>query len=210
MSRSVVPRRAGVSSDTLEQGPPVLTHMDQDDNEHEQWSDAHDTLETDDERDVIEEVSEPQGDLTIRPPKGATTSDHLKTHEMHTPSPTASSPPAPQDLTSQDDETGSAHSLPMVQITEPSSPVPFSSRSISEAHSIPSTTASLAPTTNSSLDRRSTLRAQDVSTPMPVEGRLLTLTETPYRPVHQTVFQVSSQTSSTAETILLLLQCANL
>ena len=118
MSRPLVPGPAGLSSDTLEQ--PLLStgRVEQEDNENEQWSDAHDTLETDDERDAIEEISEPQGDITLRPPKIATTPDNMKTHEMDTPSPTASSQPQPQGVPSQDAEEGSVRSLPIVQVTE--------------------------------------------------------------------------------------------
>lgn len=161
MSRSLVPGPAGLSSDTLEQSPTSPARVVHE-NEHEQWSDAHDTLETDDERDAVEEIAQPQGDLTIRPPKAVTTPDNVKTHEMHTPSPTASSLPQPQGISSQETEEGSVRSLPIVQVTEPSSPVTMNTRSAREAPAV-SPTASLAPTTNSSLDRRSTLRAQEVS-----------------------------------------------
>ncbi|KAI0704926.1 hypothetical protein BC835DRAFT_1315795 [Cytidiella melzeri] len=163
MPRSLVPGPAGLSSDTLEQSPPSPGRMGQEDNENEQWSDAHDMLETDDERDAIQEISEPQGDLTLRPPKiasVATSSESMKAHEMDTPFPTASSPPPPQAYPSQDAEEGSVRSLPLVQVTEPSSPAAMNTRSISEAHSA-SPAASLAPTTTSSLDRRGTLRAGD-------------------------------------------------
>ncbi|KAI0094721.1 hypothetical protein BDY19DRAFT_988528 [Irpex rosettiformis] len=166
---SLVPGPAGLSSDTLEQSPASPGRIGQEDNEHEQWSDAHDTLETDDERDVIEEITESQGDLTIRPPKVATTPDNLKTHDMHTPSPTASSIPQPQGMAPQGAEEGSVRSLPIVQVTEPSSPVTMNTRTVSEAP-LASPATSLASTTNSSLDRRSTLRAQDTRASNRISG----------------------------------------
>lgn len=160
MPRSLLAQPAGFSSDTLEQPQRTLRRLDHDDH----WSDAHDTVETDDERDVVEEIAQRQDDLTIRPPKVSTTADNLKTHDMHTPSPTTASPPSPQNIPSNETDAGSVRSLPLVQITEPTSPTGMSPRNTHSAHPM-SPTTSLAPTSTSSLDRRNTHRVTaDVST----------------------------------------------
>lgn len=160
MPRSLLAQSAGLSSDTLEQPTRTLRRLDQED----QWSDAHDTVETDDERDVVEETAQRQDDLTIHPAKVSSTADNLKTHDMHTPSPTVPSSPPPQNVPSNDTDAGSVRSLPMVQITAPTSPTATSQRSMHSAHPA-SPPASLAPASNTSLDRRSTHRATaDVST----------------------------------------------
>ncbi|KAJ3554700.1 hypothetical protein NM688_g2975 [Phlebia brevispora] len=126
MSVPALQEPAGLSSDTLE--PPAPAHAIQDD----QWSDVQ-TAETDDDRDIIEEVADRRDDLTIRPPKMS----NDKTHDMNAPSPTLPT-------------------FPVVQVTEPTSPTPMTSRSASATY--PSSPSSLAPTT-SSLDRRTRNRA---------------------------------------------------
>ena len=145
---------AGLSSDTLD--PPAPPHTIQDD----QWSDGQ-TAETDDDRDVIEEVADHEDDLTIRPSKIS----NDKSHDMNAPSPPLPSPPESQELPHEEEaETGSVHSLPVVQVTEPTSPTPMTSRSASATY--PSSPTSLAPTSTSSLDRRTRNRAAfDVSVP---------------------------------------------
>jgi hypothetical protein len=193
MSHPLVVGPAGLSSDTVDRFPPSPGHIEHEENENEQWSDAHDTVETDEERDVIEEIPVPQGDLALHPAK-ATTPDHIKTHEMHTPSPTASSPAPPQGIPPQETEEGSVRSLPIVQVTEASSPVAMNTRTVSEAHSA-SPATSLAPTINSSLDRRTTLRAQDVSICFSQLRQFPDAEPNYHRPVRQTVFQVSSPIS---------------
>lgn len=143
---------AGLSSDTLD--PPAPPHTMQED----QWSDGQ-TAETDDDRDIIEEVANHEDDLTIRPSKIS----NDKSHDMNAPSPPLPSPPESQDLPHEEEaETGSVHSLPIVQVTEPTSPTPMTSRSASATY--PSSPTSLAPTSTSSLDRRARNRAAfDVS-----------------------------------------------
>ena len=134
----------------------------------DQWSDTHDTMETDYERDAIEEVDEHPEDLTIQGPK-VVSSDKTQTHDISTPSPTSLSPTTAQQRASDADAT-SVHSMPVVQVTEPTSPtLPATPRSVHSHQS--STTAisnsSLAPPThsaNSTHDRRRRNRATlDVS-----------------------------------------------
>lgn len=153
MSIPALQQPAGLSSDTLE--PPAVPYGIQDD----VWSDGHDAADTDDDRDVIEEVTDSQDELTIRPPKMSTD----KTNDMNPPSLALSSPHTSQDLPHGDVETGSVHSLPVVQVTEPASPAaPMTSRSTSSTY--PSSPSTLAPTSTSSLDRRTRNRATlDVS-----------------------------------------------
>lgn len=189
MSLPLLRQPAGLSSDTLGQ-PTNQRHAIQDD----QWS-AHDTAESDDEQNVMEESIERQEDLAIQANKLSTATTD-KTHEVGSPSPLAPSPNAAQDATNHEADSSSVHSLPVVQVTEHSNSGPMTSRSASAAYPS-SPTASLAPTASSSLDRRSRHRATlDVST----------LPETPgsradcNRPVHQTVYLVSSQTSYIDET----------
>lgn len=159
---------AGLSTDSLDldpapSGSPPAT-------QEEQWSDAHDTFESDTERDAIEEVEENAEDLTVvQVPKVPPGSDKTQTHEIETPSPTNVDTSNAQERAS-DADTTSVHSMPVVQVTEPTSPtLPATPRSVHSHQS--STTAisnsSLAPPThsaNSAHDRRRRNRATlDVS-----------------------------------------------
>lgn len=184
MSLPMLRQPAGLSSDTLDP-PTSQRHALPDD----QWS-AHDTVESDDERDVMEESVDHQPDLTIQAGKLSPTKD--KTHEVGSPSPTAPSPTAAQDGTGHEADTGSVHSLPAVQVSEHSNMNgPMTSRSASAAYPA-SPTASLAPTVTSSLDRRSRHRATlDVS----VLPESHPTSADRNRPVRQIVYLVSSQTS---------------
>lgn len=157
------PYPAGLSVDSLELNPASSSSPPpiQDD----QWSDAPDTMETDYERDAIEEVDEHPEDLTVQGPK-VVSSDKTQTHNIATPSPTTLGPPTPQERASDADAT-SVHSMPVVQVTEPTSPtLPATPRSVSSQHSsaVPNS-SNLAPHPQSSLDRRNRNRATlDVST----------------------------------------------
>lgn len=119
-------------------------------------------METDYERDAIEEVDEHPEDLTVQGPK-VVSSDKTQTHDIATPSPTVLDPPTPQERASDADAT-SVHSMPVVQVTEPTSPtLPATPRSVSSAHSTVPNSANLAPL--SAADRRRRNRATlDVST----------------------------------------------
>ena len=154
---------AGLSTDSLElnlaaSGSPPATQEDH-------WSDAHDTVETDYERDVIEEVDENAEDLTVQGPKVA--SGKTSTHEIDTPSPTHIDPTNVQERVSDADAT-SVHSMPVVQVTEPTSPtLPATPRSVHSHHSAATapTNTSLAPPSQSSHERRRRHRTTlDVST----------------------------------------------
>lgn len=159
---------AGLSTDSLDldpasSGSPPTT-------QEEQWSDAHDTFESDIERDPIEEIEENAEDVTVaQAPKVTPGSDKTQTHEIETPSPTNIDTTNAQERAS-DADTTSVHSMPVVQVTEPTSPtLPATPRSVHSHHS--STTAvshsSLAPHThsaNGNHDRRRRNRATlDVS-----------------------------------------------
>ena len=161
---------AGLSTDSLDldpasSGSPPAT-------QEEQWSDAHDTFESDTERDPIEEVEDNADDLTVvQAPKLPPGSDKTQTHEIETPSPTNVDTSNAQERAS-DADTTSIHSMPVVQVTEPTSPtLPATPRSVHSHQS--STTAvsnsSLAPPTHSAIgnhDRRRRNRATlDVSSP---------------------------------------------
>lgn len=155
MSLPVFQQPAGLSSDTLDP-PTPQRHAMQDD----QWS-AHDTVESDDERDVMEEAVDRQEDLTIQASKLTAATD--KTHEVEAPSPTATSPTAAESAAPHEADTTSVHSLPVVQVTEHPMNGPMTSRSASSAYPV-SPTTSLTPTATSSLDRRTRNRAtMDVS-----------------------------------------------
>ena len=175
---------AGLSSDTLDP-PTSQRHALPED----QWS-AHDTVESDDERDVMEESVDHQPDLTIQAGKLSPTTD--KTHEVSSPSPTAPSPTAAQDATNHEADGGSVHSLPGVQVSEHSNMNgPMNSRSASAAYPA-SPASSLAPTVTSSLDRRSRHRSTlDVS----VLPEMQRFSADRNRLVHQIVYLVSSQAS---------------
>ncbi|KAH9898534.1 hypothetical protein C8Q73DRAFT_756442 [Cubamyces lactineus] len=148
---------AGLSADSLELNQPSSSSppLIQDD----QWSDTHDTMETDYERDAIEEVDEHPEDLTIQGPK-VVSSDKTQTHDISTPSPTTLSPTTAQQRASDADAT-SVHSMPVVQVTEPTSPtLPATPRSVSSHHHSSVTNSSnLAPHSQSSSDRRRRHRA---------------------------------------------------
>ncbi|PCH33537.1 hypothetical protein WOLCODRAFT_135182 [Wolfiporia cocos MD-104 SS10] len=128
---------AGLSSDSLDDqlasasSPPPMAF--------DQWSGTHETMETDDERD-IQEVVPHSDNLSVRADKVAAAD---KTLEIGTPSPATLSPNA-QERASDADAT-SVHSMPAVQITEPSSPVPMSAQSVSNFSSAPSSTLSPPP-----------------------------------------------------------------
>ncbi|OBZ78719.1 hypothetical protein A0H81_00667 [Grifola frondosa] len=144
---------AGLSADSLDLNHASSSSLPpmQDD----QWSDAHYTVETDDERDIIEEVQQHQEDLTVRGNKISTPD---KTHDIDTPSPTALSPTNPQEHASDVDAT-SVHSMPIVHVTEPTSPTaPMTPRSASSRHS-PSSSTNLAPPSALSQDRRRQTRS---------------------------------------------------
>ncbi|KAI0651731.1 hypothetical protein C8Q79DRAFT_54936 [Trametes meyenii] len=125
------PHPAGLSVDSLELNPASSSSPPpiQDD----QWSDTHDTMETDYERDAIEEVDEHPEDLTVQGPKLAS-SDKTHTHDISTPSPTPLTPATAQERAS-DAEATSVHSMPVVQVTEPTSPtLPATPHSVSSSH----------------------------------------------------------------------------
>ncbi|KAL7285631.1 hypothetical protein ACG7TL_000735 [Trametes sanguinea] len=155
---SITPHPAGLSADSLELDQPAVSSPPpiQDD----QWSDAHDTMETDYERDAIEEVDEHPEDLTIQGPK-VVSSDKTHTHDISTPSPSSLSPDTAQQRASDGDAT-SVHSMPVVQVTEPTSPtLPTTPRSVSTSHhsSLAPSNSSLAPHSHSAADRRRRNRA---------------------------------------------------
>ena len=155
---------AGLSTDSFELNPaPVSPPSAHDD----QWSDAHDTVETDGERDAIEEVEEnADEDLTVvQAPKLDT--DKTETHEIDTPSPTNLISTNAQERGSEADAM-SVHSMPVVQVTEPTSPtLPATPRSVHSHQSSTTapTTTSLAPPSSASNERRRRVRnTLDVST----------------------------------------------
>lgn len=156
MSMPVLRQPAGLSSDTLEPPTPQSRALNED-----QWS-AHETVESDDDREVVEETALPEEDLTIQPSKLSTATD--KTHEVSSPSPTAQSTATAPDLQTTETDTGSVRSLPMVHVTESAGlNPPMTSRSASSSYPV-SPTTSLTPTNASSLDRRNRHRAtMDVS-----------------------------------------------
>lgn len=128
----------------------------------DQWS-AHETVESEDEQEVMEETVNHEEDLTIRAGKLSAATD--KTHEVvESPSPTVPSPTAAQDAQRHEADAGSVHSLPVVQVTEHSSlNEPMTSRSASSSYPVPPSTG-LTPTATSSLDRRNRLQStMDVS-----------------------------------------------
>ncbi|KZT06845.1 uncharacterized protein LAESUDRAFT_759018 [Laetiporus sulphureus 93-53] len=96
----------------------------------DQWSDTHETMETDDERD-IQEVATQEEDLDGA--NKVTGAD--KTIEINTPSPTTVAPGAQQHIS--DEDATSVHSMPAVPVVEPSSPAPMTSQSAS-SHFTPS------------------------------------------------------------------------
>lgn len=107
---------AGLSSDHIDvnlassSSPPPIPF--------DQWSDAHDTIETDDERDIQETMQRGDSeDLTLRVDKIPAPD---KMHDIGTPSPTNLEPNAEE--RASDADATSVHSMPVVQVTEPSSP----------------------------------------------------------------------------------------
>lgn len=163
MSLPTLQQPAGLSSDTLD--PPSQPHVMQDD----QWSDTHDTAETDDERDAIEEVTERQDDLTIQPAK--ITVD--KSHGKDASSTAMPEPPTTEEISRTEAETGSVHSLPVVQVTEPTGSAAATPRSVSSTYPASPTPSSLSTQAPSSLDRRTRSRLQtDVSAVPSVQGFL--------------------------------------
>ena len=69
-----------------------------------------------------------------------------------------------EELARTEVETGSVHSLPVVQVTEPTSPAAPTPRSVSSTYPTSSTPSSLSANAPSSLDRRNRTRQQmDVS-----------------------------------------------
>lgn len=142
---------AGLSSETLDANAQPTTPMQDD-----QWSDTH-TVETDDDRDEIQEVTQPDEDVTIHPPKITTDG---KSHDIHTPSSPAASPATAQEHPLDEADVSSVHSVPVVQVTEPTSPVaPSTPRSTSSSFPSSQTTSNLAPTASSvhSANSRSSL-----------------------------------------------------
>ena len=108
----------------------------------DQWSDSH-TAETDDDRAEIQEVPQPDEDVTIHPPKITT---EPKSHDIHTPSSTATSPATAQEHPLDEADVSSVHSVQVVQVTEPTSPVvPSTPRSTSSTFPSSQTTSNLAP-----------------------------------------------------------------
>lgn len=99
---------AGLSSETLDANAQPTTPMQDD-----QWSDTH-TVETDDDRDEIQEVTQPDEDVTIHPPKITTDG---KSHDIHTPSSPAASPATAQEHPLDEADVSSVHSVPVVQVT---------------------------------------------------------------------------------------------
>ncbi|KAI0778061.1 hypothetical protein BD413DRAFT_98219 [Trametes elegans] len=154
---SISSHPAGLSVDSIELNPASSSSppLIQDD----QWSDAHDTMETDYERDAIAEVDEHPEDLTVQGPK-VVPSDKTQTHDIATPSPTTLSPATAQERASDADVT-SVHSMPVVQVTEPTSPtLPTTPRSVSSHRSTASpSNSTLAPHTPPATDRRQRHRA---------------------------------------------------
>ncbi|KAI0793394.1 hypothetical protein C8Q75DRAFT_559337 [Abortiporus biennis] len=143
------------SSDTLDASSSTPPPMQDD------WSDAHDTLETDDEHELTEERRNRDEDLTIQPPKLSTTP---KSHAISTPSPTVPSPTTPQHQTNGDADGGSVHSVPVVEVTEPTSPTtPMTSRSTSSIPP-PSPSSSLTPTSRLPPQDRRTRHRQTLDT----------------------------------------------
>ncbi|KAI0932344.1 hypothetical protein AcW2_001002 [Taiwanofungus camphoratus] len=132
---------AGLSSDHIDvnlassSSPPPIPF--------DQWSDAHDTIETDDERDIQETIQRGDSeDLTLRVDK---ISAPDKMHDIGTPSPTNLEPNAEE--RASDADATSVHSMPVVQVTEPSSPAstaPLTAPSASSRFP-PSPSTNLAP-----------------------------------------------------------------
>ena len=154
---------AGLSTDSFELNPaPVSPPSAHDD----QWSDAHDTVETDGERDAIEEVEEnADEDLTVvQAPKLDT--DKTETHEIDTPSPTTNLNHTLQERSSEADAT-SVHSMPIVQVTEPTSPTlpatPHSVHSHRSSTTAPSHNSLAAPGSSNNDRRRRYRNTLDVS-----------------------------------------------
>lgn len=129
---------AGLSSDSIDLSLTASTHPPS--LPFDQWSDAHGTMETDDERDEqdIQEASHPE-DMPLGADKVATGN---KTIEVGTPSSTTGGPQ--MNGHTSDGDAASVHSMPVVQVTEPSSPVPTSAQSASSRFP-PSPSTSLAP-----------------------------------------------------------------
>ena len=177
--------------------PPPHVHEPED-----QWSDAHETLETDDERDLVDDLPHPQDDLTIRPQK---VSPSPKSHQIRTPSPPVPSPNTPHDHVPQVPDAASVRSVPIVQVTEPSSPtLPMSARSTNSTFP-PTPTSSLTPTGTSSQDRRNRHRsAIDVSSMQCNTISLLVYVDlgSPTSLELLTAYLASSQTSYTAVKML--------
>lgn len=144
----------GLSADSLDLTIPSASALPpvQDD----QWSDAHDTVETDDERDAIDEVHQRSEDLTIRGPKVSSPNKPL---EISTASPASATPrhsgEHEHDVFDADAEADatSVRSMPVVQVTEPTSPMlPMTAHSASSRFpDAPS--ANLAPPSTVQQDR---------------------------------------------------------
>ncbi|KAI1797760.1 hypothetical protein LXA43DRAFT_877491 [Ganoderma leucocontextum] len=192
---------AGLSTDSLDFDPPPSGSPPP--TQEEQWSDAHDTFESDIERDAIEEVEETAEDLTVvQAPKVPLGSDKTHTHEIETPSPTNVDTSNAQERAS-DADTTSVHSMPVVQVTEPTSPtLPATPRSV-HSHQSSATAisnSSLAPpahSANGNHDRRRRNRATlDTRTSNRFSGFLSNLIHRRDHPPNPTSEQQPPSTSS--------------
>ncbi|CCM00918.1 uncharacterized protein FIBRA_02964 [Fibroporia radiculosa] len=136
-----------LSSDSLDavpassRSPPPM--------DFDQWSGTHEAIESDDERDIQEVVPHTQ-ELTVDADK---VNDTDKTLTIETPSPTHNMQESVSDA-----DGGSVRSMPVVQVTEPSSPVPMSAQSTNSRFP-PSPSTSLAPASALSGPRRNRNRA---------------------------------------------------
>ena len=161
---------AGLSTDSLELNSTTPVSPSATQQREDQWSDAHDTLDTDNEQDAVEEVDNPE-DLTVVQ-ASKLPSDKTETHELDTPSPTNFGSSLAQERAAEAEAT-SVRSMPVVQVTEPTSPtLPATPHSV-QSHRSSTTTAtntSLAPPAGSvNSDRRRRHRTTfDVSVLFPI------------------------------------------
>ncbi|KAH9946790.1 hypothetical protein B0H21DRAFT_741790 [Amylocystis lapponica] len=146
-------RPAGLTPDSIDVG--LASSSSPPPTQYDQWSDAHETLETDDERDVVEEAIQHEDDLTVRTDKIVPPD---KLHDIEAPSSTSLNTPRPRELDANADAT-SVHSMPVVQVTEATSPtVPMTAHSTSSR--IPSSpNTSLLPPSPGPQARRTRHRA---------------------------------------------------
>lgn len=143
----------GLSVDSLDLHIPAANALPtvQDD----QWSDAHDTIETDDERDARGEVRQHSEDLTIRGPKVSSSNKSL---DM---SPTSQASATPRNSREQEHvfdadaeaDASSVRSMPVVQVTEPASPTLPMTAPSSSSRFPDGPSANLAPPSSAHQDR---------------------------------------------------------